>query len=234
MSEKDPHAKTLRSGVYGIDYYEGRKTKAQLIYRLRRRTDEVDRCLRAYSEGNLRVIVDIGTADGLMLESLHLRFPGTRFYGIDASYHLLHARPRQPEVCMKIMSNASQLPFPDHRVDAIIATAVIEHVPNASHMLQECQRILRPNGILVLTTPSPMMERIASAIGILKEAGHQQTYRLRELTQLISSHGFRITEARKFMFSPIGFPAEKSIERILGPLGLDLLMANQLVAARRC
>jgi len=35
------------------------------------------------------------------------------------------------------------------------------------------------------------------------------------------------------MFSPIGFPAEKTIEKIFGPLGLRLVMANQLLVARR-
>ena len=46
--------------------------------------------------------------------------------------------------------------------------------------------------------------------------------------------GFEVLEARRFMFSPIGFPAEKTIERFLETLGLGLIMANQLVVARRC
>jgi hypothetical protein len=77
------------------------------------------------------------------------------------------------------------------------------------------------------------MDRIATAIGLLKDGGHQETFSLKKLCSLCEENGFGILEARKFMFSPIGFPAEKTIERFLGPLGLSLIMANQLVVARR-
>ena len=51
---------------------------------------------------------------------------------------------------------------------------------------------------------------------------------------MLENKGFQIVEKKKFMFSPIGFPAEKIIEKIFGPLGLKLIMANQLVISRRC
>jgi hypothetical protein len=34
------------------------------------------------------------------------------------------------------------------------------------------------------------------------------------------------------MFSPVGFPAERMIERVFGPLGLRLVMANQIAVGR--
>ena len=74
---------------------------------------------------------------------------------------------------------------------------------------------------------------MASALGILKEAGHHETLNLKKLRNLATSNGFTIAEAKHFMFSPIGFPAEKTIEKIFGPLGLRLVMANQLLVARR-
>jgi len=110
---------------------------------------------------------------------------------------------------------------------------VIEHVPDAQEMLRECARVLKSQGVLILTTPDPLMEYVASVIGLLKDAGHQRTFKLKELGELTQASGFEVLEARKFMFSPVGFPAEKRIEKIFGPLGLRLFMANQLVVARR-
>jgi hypothetical protein len=85
----------------------------------------------------------------------------------------------------------------------------------------------------VMTTPEPTMERISSQLGILKDPGHQETFNLRQLTDMTNANGFQVVKASKFMFSPVGFPAEKQIEKIFGPLGLSLVMANQLVVARR-
>ncbi|MEM7532473.1 MAG: methyltransferase domain-containing protein [Chloroflexota bacterium] len=222
----------LPMGVYDVDYFEGRQTKRQLIYRLERRTDEVEAAIRRYSD-SLKVVVDIGTADALMLEKLRTRLDtqGTMFVGLDYSISLLQTTSL-PNI-YKLQSDALALPIASDSTDVIIATAIIEHVPDAKAMLQECMRILRPGGIMVATTPDPTMEHISSTIGLLKDAGHQETFNLRQLRTLFETSDFQVLETKKFMFSPIGFPAEKQIERFFGPLGLSLIMANQLIIAKK-
>ena len=56
---------------------------------------------------------------------------------------------------------------------------------------------------------------------------------MKELRSMAQESGLNVLESRKFMFSPVGFPAERVIERLLGPVGLNLLMANQLLVARK-
>lgn len=222
----------LPMGVYDADYFEGRKKKPQLIYRLRRRTDEVEQALREFTNGPLKVVVDAGTADGMMLDNLQQRMGPLTLLGIELSMALLKAH-KNVEPVYKTQADALKLPVKDGVADAIIATAIIEHVPDAPAMLRECARVLRPGGLLVMTTPEPTMERISSQLGILKDPGHQETFNLRQLTDMTNANGFQVVKAQKFMFSPVGFPAEKQIEKIFGPLGLSLVMANQLVVARR-
>jgi hypothetical protein len=53
------------------------------------------------------------------------------------------------------------------------------------------------------------------------------------LCERAETTGFQVVEAKKFMFSPVGFPAEKLIERGMRATGLDLVMANQLVVVRK-
>jgi len=225
------HGPSVEDGVYGIDYYEGRHKKLQLVYRLRRRTDEVERALRSYTNGSLKTIVDLGTADGLMLRNLRDRVGTVRFLGIDYSLDLLKAQ-NLPGI-WKTRGDVQKVPVLSGTADAVIACAVIEHVPDPDLMMRECARILRPGGLVIITTPAPFMEKISSAIGLLKEAGHHMTLNLKQLKQMAEKAGFEVMEASKFMFSPIGFPAEKTIEKIFGPLGLRLVMANQLLVARR-
>jgi ubiquinone/menaquinone biosynthesis C-methylase UbiE len=222
----------LPEGVYDVEYHTGRQKKLQLIYRLRRRTDEVERAFRTYMQGALRTVVDLGTADGLMLKELRGRLsPEVRYLGIDWSRDLLRAQ--EISDVWKLQGDALHVPVRDGAADGVIATAIIEHVEDPERMMREAARILRPGGLLVVTTPAPFMERVASALGILKEAGHHCTLDLHVLRQMADRSGFAVKEASKFMFSPIGFPAEKTIERILGPLGLRLLMANQLLVGMR-
>ncbi len=228
----DAHGRgSLPKGVYGADYFVGRQRSRQLMYRLRRRTDEVEGALRRYGNGCLRVVVDVGTADGLMLEELRRRLGALTFLGLDLSFPLLSAHPA--EGVSKVQAEALCLPLRAGSADAVIATAVIEHVSSPRIMLEECSRILRPGGLLVLTTPDPRMERLASAIGLLKETGHQYTLDRRQLRESAEGAGLRVLEVRKFMFSPVGFPAERTIERALRSVGLSLLLANQLMVARK-
>lgn len=49
--------------------------------------------------------------------------------------------------------------------------------------------------------------------------------------ELCLSCGLRILKAEKFMMSPISFPGENSIEKVLRVIGLGFLLMNQMVIA---
>ena len=75
------------------------------------------------------------------------------------------------------------LPFESKSFDGVISTQVLEHVPNPSALLAEINRIVKPNGGLILSVPFAWQEHEApfdfsrfSSFGLvflLKEAGFE-------------------------------------------------------------
>jgi len=51
--------------------------------------------------------------------------------------------------------NALKWDYPENSFDVIRACDIIEHLENIWHFFRECSRILKSNGILVLSTPNP-------------------------------------------------------------------------------
>jgi ubiquinone/menaquinone biosynthesis C-methylase UbiE len=227
--EKAQHLTEKPKGVMGADYHEDRLKSLQLSYRYKRRGLEVVRILRQYGVANPRIL-DLGTADGLTLDYVTENIPSSFATGLDRSWELLqrHTRKHPP-----LMADAEQIPLQSSSFDAVIATAIIEHVPNPPHFLQEIWRVLEPSGLVIISTPVPFFEEIASTLRLLPPEDHQETFNLKKLAKLVESQNFQLLEAEKFMMSPVGFPAELAIEKNLKKIGVSFVLLNQLVAARK-
>ena len=152
--------------------------------------------------------------------------------GLDFSAGLLKTNPH-PTSHFVQADDACELPFDDGVFDLVVATAVIEHVPEPEKMVTECHRVLRQEGICIFTTPDPFFEHVATKIGHLKEEQHQKIFKLSELRSLFELQGFKILKAEKFMMSPIGFPYEIKIEKIMKSIGVGFLLLNQLVVGQK-
>src|SRR5947209_5469031 len=56
--------------------------------------------------------------------------------------------------------DATAMPFDDGSFDRVIAAEVLEHVPADQRALAEIARVLRPGGMLAVTVPAWLPERI--------------------------------------------------------------------------
>lgn len=62
---------------------------------------------------------------------------------------------------LDIVSDIVAIPLPDHSVDAIMCTEVLEHIPNPVAALQEFSRLLKPGGYLLITAPFASLTHFA-------------------------------------------------------------------------
>jgi SAM-dependent methyltransferase len=50
--------------------------------------------------------------------------------------------------------NLAELPLPDAAVDVVVNFQVIEHLWDQAQFVDECARVLRPSGVLLMSTPN--------------------------------------------------------------------------------
>ena len=100
-----------------------------------------------------------------------------------------HVKARYPRVEM-LHGNLASLPLPDAGVDVIVNFQVIEHLWDQGQFVAECFRVLRPGGVLLMSTPN----RITFSPGRDTPINpfHTRELNAAELTELLTAAGFRI------------------------------------------
>lgn len=100
-----------------------------------------------------------------------------------------HVRTRYPRVQV-VAGNLAALPLPDASVDVVVNFQVIEHLWDQPQFVAECARVLRPGGLLLMSTPN----RITFSPGLDTPVNPFHTRELNavELAELLTDGGFEI------------------------------------------
>ena len=90
--------------------------------------------------------------------------------------------------------DARRLPFADGSFDRIIAAEILEHIDDDGAVMAELARVLRPGGVLAVTVPSWLSEKLCWLLSEDYHApavvgGHVRIYTLRRLRVLLREAG---------------------------------------------
>jgi len=102
-----------------------------------------------------------------------------------------------------------KLPFLDATFDVVTSTELIEHITEAEggSLLQECMRVLKKGGRLVVTTPNyasgwPALEWIVNRVApVSYEHQHITKYKKAHLYKFLKESGFEVIDVYGFMFT---------------------------------
>ncbi|HEX3283749.1 MAG TPA: class I SAM-dependent methyltransferase [Mycobacterium sp.] len=114
---------------------------------------------------------------------------------------ILQAMKEQGEVpasarAEAVKGDALDLPFADGTFDCVIASEILEHVPEDDKAIAELVRVLKPGGALAITVPRWLPERVCWALSDeyhANEGGHIRIYRADQLRGKVAGHGLRFT-----------------------------------------
>lgn len=136
---------------YGTDYYAIDSNYDNMLFKGRKPFHYIfwKRKLKKLIKNG--VLLDIGCGKGFFLEYM------TKFYltmGTDVSKYAVQESKKMLKDVPLCVSDATNLCFKNGIFDIITAFDIIEHLNNPKQMFDECNSVLKSNGLLVLTTPN--------------------------------------------------------------------------------
>jgi ubiquinone/menaquinone biosynthesis C-methylase UbiE/glycosyltransferase involved in cell wall biosynthesis len=173
--------------------------------------EHVHRYLFACSICTGKIVLDIASGEGYGSKMLSDR--AKEVIGVDISSQAVsYARERyQSKNLRYLQGSCSDIPLLDFSVDVVVSFETIEHHDQHEQMMREIKRVLRPGGLLVISSPD---KRNYSEIpGLINEFHVKELYE-QEFKQLINNY-----------FSNVEYLAQRVIlgscifaETVQGPL----------------
>jgi 2-polyprenyl-3-methyl-5-hydroxy-6-metoxy-1,4-benzoquinol methylase len=93
-----------------------------------------------------------------------------------------------------VKGDALDLPYDDGTFDFVIASEILEHVPQDERAIDELIRVLKPGGRMAVTVPRWLPEKVCWMLSDeyhANEGGHIRIYRADELLDKVAQRGMR-------------------------------------------
>ncbi len=214
------------------DRFEGLDHPADL----RRRLDVVfDECLASTSLAGKRTL-DAGCGYGAFSEVAAKH--GASVVSLDLGTRLV-ARAAARAASRGLVADVCQLAAHDGSFDVVISSEMLEHTEAPERAIGELARVLRRDGVLVLTTPNRAWQgvvRTASRLRLRPFHGLENFVGWRRLERACDAAGLDIVSHVGFHPWPFHLGlhrAARRVERRIAHGPLAPLMVNQAVVARK-
>jgi 2-polyprenyl-6-hydroxyphenyl methylase/3-demethylubiquinone-9 3-methyltransferase len=182
-----------------------------------------------------RELLDAGSGTGWFSREAVRR--GARVTSLDVGPRLLEEVARKCDT-RRVVGDVCALDFPRDSFDVVVSSEVIEHVAEPRRAVSEMARVLRPGGILALTTPNRRWHfaiALANRIGARPYEGYENWVGWSELRRWVTAEGLAVEAHFGFHLFPFVVPATHALLDRLDRLGgaLGPVMLNQAIRGRK-
>lgn len=157
-------------------------------------------------------VLEVGCGRGFYLKTLIAVLPDLDITGIDLNEKYLQVAKKfiADGKIKLIRADATNLPFKDETFDRIIATEILEHIPDDLKAILEMCRVLKPDGIAMITVPNKNYPFLWDPLNWVAErifnrhipsniwwlsgiwADHVRLYDEKELRDKVEKKGFKV------------------------------------------
>jgi ubiquinone/menaquinone biosynthesis C-methylase UbiE len=153
--------------------------------------------------GSARMLLDVGS--GLAAPAAHWKST----YNLDISCVNINYRQLAASRLVGaslVNATSTLLPFSDSSMDRIIALESAQHFKPLDEFTRECQRVLKPGGLLVMAIPVVRVRSAFFKLGILSFTWSSEHYHLDYVKSAIRDSGLDIagtTEIGRHVYEPL-------------------------------
>lgn len=109
--------------------------------------------IRRQLESEKPALLDLGCGDGRLVPQWQ-SVTGGEAYGLELSPEAVRRAQEMYPTIKYTEGDATNTPYEAEQFDIIICQEVLEHIEDQQKMINECSRILKKKGYLILTTPN--------------------------------------------------------------------------------
>jgi 2-polyprenyl-6-hydroxyphenyl methylase / 3-demethylubiquinone-9 3-methyltransferase len=159
-------------------------------------------------------VVDVGCGGGIVSEPLARL--GGKVIGLDAApdnIAVAHAHAKEMGLAIEYrVATAGEAADAGLRADLVVSLEVIEHVSDPALFLSDCTRLLKPGGLLILSTPNRSLRSFATVIFaaeyLLRQVPRgthdwQRFIRPEEMRHLLAGAGLELIDMSGLSIAPL-------------------------------
>ncbi len=183
---------------------------------------------------NNKLLLDAGFGTGWFSKKARER--GAYVFSMDLGENLLAEVAKKCD-SERVVGSILSMPFEDNMFDYVISSEVIEHTPEPYKAIKEIYRVLKPGGIMVLSTPNKFWKWtlwIANAFNLRPYQGLENWSWYSRLKKETLNARFKIQEMKGVhiipFVHPITYPINDFFHRwnkFLSPFMVNLVIKAQ-------
>ena len=171
--------------------------------------------IQKYIQVRDKALIDVGCGGGILSEALAKL--GAQVSAIDlapqsieiAKLHLYESNLSINYECIEVGAKAAQSP---ESFDVVTCMEMLEHVPDPAYIIQECAKLLKPNGMAFFSTLNRNFKSYALGVvaaeyvlNLVPQGTHdyQKFIKPAELRNMLKQAGFELVALSGMTYNPI-------------------------------